>query len=298
MESFKRIMVALDQTLYDREVLLYTAHLVQLIRPQKIYFVHVDRDLEVADVFLKDISRHTPKDELLKIQVERDVDRYFANPFRISSKVEILEGKPLKTLTHWAKIKDIDLIVVGHKPLSDGSGVTAKKLLRESAASVLFVTPNEQLPVQRIVVPFDFSGPSDAALKIGLHFVKQLTQASLEAVHVFDVPIMNKYELQMDHSEITDKVFNHKRKVFQTYLEKQGLKNAGIGLELIENTHGRVAKYLADYVTQGQGTLVIMGASGHSGLDVFFLGSVTEKFLALNTNIPILVKRMKKNEES
>jgi nucleotide-binding universal stress UspA family protein len=295
MEVFKRIMVALDHTYFDRELLAFTSYLTQMAHPEKVYFVHVDRDLEMPDNLLYEEEsvkvRNIPKDEAIKTDLEKLVRKYFKEPQPISWQVEVIEGKPLQELLHWSRVKKIDLIITGHKKLSEGSGITARKLAREATCSVLFVPVGQKFPLQQIIVPFDFSGNSDCALKTAVQIVKETVGASVKAVHVFDVPIMNQYELTIDYQELVTNAFAYKKQLFDEYLQKQGLKHAGITLELIKNTTGRTASYLSDYAHTQQASLVVMGARGHSGLDAFLMGSVTEKFLALNSTVPTLVER-------
>ncbi|WP_020530696.1 universal stress protein [Flexithrix dorotheae] len=295
MPNFKRIMVALDNTYFDREVISFANYISELVSPEKVYFVHIDRDLEVPDYLnhqqREDTGVLIPKDEQLKIDIQKVVKQHFHNHTRVSIKVEIKEGTPLKELLHLSKVKHTDLIIVGHKKLSDGSGITANKLAREADCSILFVPEGQELPIKNMIVPFDFSGNSDHALKTGLTLNRKLADSEITVVHVYDVPLFSNYEINVNYEEMVKNVLNFKKSSFREYLEKQGFENAGIKVKFLANTSGRTVKYINDFILENKPGLVIIGAKGHSSWDAFLLGSVTEKLLSLNAITPILVER-------
>lgn len=288
-------MVALDNTYFDREVISFANYISELVSPEKVYFVHIDRDLEVPDYLNHEQREDTgvliPKDEQLKIDIQKVVKQHFHNHTHVSIKVEIKEGTPLKELLHLSKVKHTDLIIVGHKKLSDGSGITANKLAREADCSILFVPEGQELPIKNMIVPFDFSGNSDHALKTGLTLNRKLTDSEITVVHVYDVPLFSNYEINVNYEEMVKNVLNFKKSSFREYLEKQGFENAGIKVKFLANTSGRTVKYINDFILENKPGLVIIGAKGHSSWDAFLLGSVTEKLLSLNAITPILVER-------
>ena len=301
MEMFNRIMVALDHTYFDREILQFVNQMTALVNPEKIYFVHVDRNLEMPDYLNFEYSQSntaviTPKDELLKETIKKEVIKHCGYWDNNLMKIIIAEGRPLHELLHWSKVKKIDLIFVGNKKISEGSGITGNKLAREANCSIMFVPEGAQFPLNNVLIPFDFSGNADQALKTGLLIKKMSDDINLTALHVFDVPMFNDYNISVNYNELVDEVRVFKEKSFKEYLEKEGLDKCEIKPVLLENANGRTAKYINDYILENKVDFTIIGAKGHSAWDAFLMGSVTEKLLSLNTTNPIMVLR-KKNRE-
>lgn len=289
-------MVALDHTYFDREVLRFANYIKKLVNPQMMYFVHIDRNLEMPDYLNFEnagtqTTVATPKDELLKKSITKEVKKFFGNWNDRVMKVEIAEGRPLNELLHWSRVKKIDLILVGNKKISDGSGITGNKLAREAGCSVMFVPENANLPLKNIIIPFDFSGNADYALKAALSMKKEISDSNLTALHVFDVPLFNNYEININYRELVKNVLVFKEKSFNEYLEKEGLNKESINPVFLENASGRTAKYINDYLLKEAADLAVVGAKGHSAWDSFLMGSVTEKLLSLNNTNPILVVR-------
>ena len=63
-----------------------------------------------------------------------------------------MEGIPYEKLIHWIKVKEIDLLVVGHKEVSDGSGITAKRVARTSKCNVIFVPEDFNKKLEYLVL--------------------------------------------------------------------------------------------------------------------------------------------------
>lgn len=298
MEMFKRVLVALDHTIFDRELMAFASYFARLTHPEKLYFVHIDRNLEIPDylqsAFDNQAEVYLPKDELLKQDLEKTIDRYFKNDLNVPVSVEIREGKPLQELLHWIKVKKIDLAIVGNKKLSEGSGITANKLAREAPCSMLFVPHGQKFPPGQLIVPFDFSTSAGIALKTALQLSTDTGPVPVKVLHVFDVPVMHRHELTGNFGEVVKKVREFKKQSFQKFLDKEGLNSFGISVEMIENSTGKTAHHLNNSISEEENAMVLVGDKDHSLLSSFLLGSITEKLLALNNTVPILVRKSRR----
>ena len=49
------------------------------------------------------------------------------------------------------------------------------------------------------------------------------------------------------------------------------------------------AKFIMDYAKENKSDFIIIGAKGHTKVELLLMGSVTESFLQLNDTIPILI---------
>ncbi|MBT29403.1 MAG: hypothetical protein CMO01_07040 [Thalassobius sp.] len=299
MKLFNRMMVALDHTYFDREILRFANYMASMVNPEKIYFVHVDRDLEMPDYLNFEYSKNaaavaTPKDELLRGKIKEEVVKHYGNWDDKQMKVVIAEGRPLQELLHWTNVKKVDLILVGNKKISEGSGITGNKLAREANCSIVFIPENAHLPFENVLIPFDFSGNADQALKTGLLLKKAIGDITLTSLHVFDVPMFNNYNVSVNYRELVGDVHKYKVKAFKEYLGKEGLDHCNIKQVFLENTTGRTAKHINDFILNNNIDFTIVGAKGHSAWDAFLMGSVTEKLISLNTTNPIMVMRKKK----
>ena len=64
---------------------------------------------------------------------------------------------------------------------------------------------------------------------------------------------------------------------------------SNISIALYEKSLPGTARYIMEYAKTNNNDLVVMGAKGHTKVELLLMGSVTESFLQLNNSIPTLV---------
>ena len=65
------------------------------------------------------------------------------------------------------------MLVVGKKEVSEGSGITARRVARNAACNILFLPVNSFQEVEHLIVPIDFSSNSLQALHTAPGYQKQ-----------------------------------------------------------------------------------------------------------------------------
>lgn len=295
MHTFNRILVAMDYSEMDRQLLEYLKVLKTASAPkeakQKLYCLHVVPSLEVP-AFANDIRLEpTPIDVKLKEGLAMEIEEVL-NEGEFETSFEVIEGKPTKQLLHWVENKEIDLTVVGRKEVSSGSGVSARRFLRQSPSSVLFVPPKANTNPGKLLVPVDFSDHSVAALEKTIEFARNLPyRPDIEVLHVYDVPTDIHFKISRTYEQWAKMVRENVESFFPSFLRNVRAEGLSLKPVLIENTHFNTALHVKEYAEKTRADLVVIGAKGHSALSAFFLGSVTEKFMVYNAAIPTLVVR-------
>jgi nucleotide-binding universal stress UspA family protein len=129
-------------------------------------------------------------------------------------------------------------------------------------------------PITRILVPVDFSGHSDRALRYAATLAGQVG-ASVELLHVVDDFTYGAYsEVYVPNiPDITQEAIN-------TALERlTAIKNAifphGADVECVAFAGGP-APTIVDHATEGRFDLIVMGTHGRTGLLHLLMGSVAE----------------------
>lgn len=295
MKKFNRIIVALDGTDFDKKLLSYFSHFTSITFPKKVYFVYVDPDLETPpnmDIVYKDENgKAIPKDELLKKVFTQRVIESFSNHYEVEFEVNVLEGKPLPALLHWAKVKDVDLFVLGNKKMSEGSGVVANRIARNTKAAVLFVPETSTKHFNTFLVPIDFSAYSELAMSGALELGREVDQATLIAFNVFDVPMTGYPMVNMNYERFVKNMAAFKQEAFDEYIKQFDVDNITIKTDYVENTENNVAKHINAYAHKNKVDLIVMGAKGHGLVERMLMGSVAEKLVSYDKEIPVLILR-------
>ncbi len=296
MNQITRVLVALDYSTMDDQLLTFSRQLTELMDVEEIYFVHVIPDLFFPNKsempLAGDLLVSAPIDEKVEITIKKKVARFFTNhPNKITISVDILEGVPFEKILNWISIKHIDLLVTGRKKQSEGSGLTAKRVAHQTDCHVLFVPEESTLSPKNIMVPIDFSVHSVNAIRMALAFKRRIPNVNIQVVHSMRF-LSYDYYYGLDDDPIFRKAFQaQKMEDYETMLEEHHLTTEDIELVFLDNPQINAARDLHEYAKEEKADLVIMGAKGHTGFKYFFYGSVTERFVGLCESIPIFVVR-------
>ncbi len=292
--TFRRILVALDLSAMDQQVLRYVADMQAVWGTEKIYFVHIMPDFTVpknADVeFHKLFSSEYPVDEKVRDKLALDVQEFFDDLKGIELTVEIIEGKPYDKILHWIKVKEIDLLVVGHKQESEGSGITPRRVARHANCSILFVTEHAAVP-NHILVPLDFSDNSLRALQFAVHLSHTLPDANVETLHVVEAPPEKYYMRTAPTSGFRAILMESAKKAFEKMLKENNLADEEINAVFVDDDYLNIATRISDYMEGNSADLLVVGAQGHTGFEKLLFGSVTERLVEQCKTKPIMIIR-------
>jgi len=145
------------------------------------------------------------------------------------------------------------------------------------------------MPVQRILLPVDYSSCSRAALSFALDLAQKY-QAALDVVHVWDRPaymtdaVMMSAEAVPAHS-LFHLIEANAQRDLNEFLQ-------GVRLPAGDALSGRLldgdpASALLHELKRGKHDLVVVGTHGRTGLSHLMLGSVSEK-LARLAPVPVV----------
>ena len=296
MNSLKRIMVGLDLSEMDETLIRYTAYLCSISEIEKVYFIHAEKSLDIPAEVLENMPDGIPADEKLKGALEEKVFQHFGPGSPTQVAIQVVEGTPLKELLHWSKIKQIDMILVGRKLRLRGSGVLAHKILRSGRMSVLFVPENAHPVLNHIVVSVDFSEYSLMALDRILHSALTRPEVQITCLHIYQVPT-GYITLGMSYEDFDERMQGFARDKFDQVLARFPELGSRATLKLVkQGNEDDMGELIVVETKRAQADMLVIGAKGKSAAALFVLGSVTEKILRHNDDIPMIVYK-KSNEK-
>lgn len=297
MYTLKKLLVTMDFTRMDEIQVRYTAFLCSLLSIEKVYFVYVRRKQDIPQEVLQSLKlTEVPLTHPEALQeMQKLVRHYFGSIKNVQTEVLVKDGDPLKELLKVTKQHDIDLIVTGRKMRLRGSGILSHKLVHTSGVSVLLIPETAVHKLQHVVVSLDFSEYS----KMTLAYVQQLasTRPDLEitCLHVYEVPTgyitlgvsYEEFEARIRH--FAEEKFD---KLMSVFPELQGRADLCLVRKNIQDDTGEVVVREAK---RARADLLVVGARGMFGATLLLMGSVSEKVIRKNDEIPLLIFK-KKNE--
>ncbi|WP_266205463.1 universal stress protein [Pontibacter kalidii] len=297
MNRINRLMVGLDLTAMDDSMVHYAAFISRELHIGTVYFIHVEKSLEVPSELLHGLERSgLPADEGIREMIMTKVGPAFQQLPQVHVEVLVEEGTPLKELLHWAKVKEIDLLLMGRKLRLRGTGVLAQKVLRTGRISVLFVPENTEPRLRNVVVSTDFSDYSVMAVERVLQVANEKTDIRVVLLHAYQVPTGYR-TLGMSYESFDERMRGFAQGKYEKLTQRFPQMGGRTELALVrQEDEDDIGELVVVEAKRNRADLLVIGAKGMSAAALFVLGSVTEKILRHDLDIPLLVFK-KKDED-
>jgi nucleotide-binding universal stress UspA family protein len=142
----------------------------------------------------------------------------------------------------------------------------------------------------RILVPTDGSSGADRAVE---HAVDLATTYGAE-LHVLYVVNVASLSAEVHSPQVVENFEEEGGEI--TYEVAERAANAGVEDVREEVVHGVPHEAILEYADEEGMDLVVMGTHGHTGLDRYLLGSVTEKVVR-SSDVPVLTVRLHEDKD-
>lgn len=291
-----RFLIGLDNSKADESLISYICRLSRHISIDNVYFVHINPNLELpSEISQKYKELLSPVDEGIKRSIE-DKIKSQAEENGLKYEIIVKEGDSVKDLLKLGKIKQVDALIFGKKPLEEGSGLIPSKIASRSPFSVMMVpTP---LPhgydLRKVMVATDFSDYAHLALEQALTMTES-SSAEVLVHHVYEVPI-GYYKTGKSFDEFASIMKGHAEKDMKKFLQSFSESMARITPVYSLREKTRIGDLLWKAADEHKVDLVIIGSKGRTAASAMLMGSVADSTLHQDFKHPVLV--MKKPKEN
>ncbi len=300
MEPIRKLLIALDFTEADQNLLRYAQFLSESLRPEAIHFIHALKPEWVPDAMEENYKGHIKKpiEEQLEEDIQEQIKAFFWEDQTALEPV-VRKGQPLETVLKYSHDADIDLIIVGEKQEEKGSGILASQLTRKATCSILYVPDIQKEPrIENVMVPLDFSPYSEMALEFTQNLDKNQPIGKFFHLNIFQsVP---SYNMMKTYGQMRSTMEANAKEAYQQYLDKMELN---IDQDKIYplfrlDEKNRPARLILEEAGKNYCDLIVIGSKGQSSTAAMFLGSTTEKLLKQDKHIPVLILKQKGENQS
>lgn len=296
--KIKSAIVALDLTDSDENILEYVNYLKQEITINFLTFVHISEQenlLSRITNFLSGPQFKLPSSNFLLEDLESHfkelIEKHLQDISSEKYKIMVQVGPILEKLLNIIEEKKADLVILGKKKTASGNGILTRNLLRKSNENILLVTEKFRKKIETITVFIDFSEYSANALKIALSINQTLNKpAKIICLHVYELPDLDFHKINKTYEQMKAIVEEDIHEAFDNFINENVLSSKDmIQIKIIKKSFLNIASNLYSISKHTKSDLIVMGAKGHSRIEIFFLGSVTENFILLNDSIPTMI---------
>lgn len=296
MEAIKRVLVALDLTEMDEVLMRYIARISNDIDLEKVYFFNVMKSMELPDKILKKYpDLVAPMDESTKKDIQFTIDQEVGDQLKAPYEIKVTDGHVAEKILKWAKIKEVDMILMGRKSGLEGDGITSGKVVRLAPCSVVFVP--EVLPEDRyhMVVPIDFSPASKQAFEFAIYAAQKNPELQITGLNIYEVPT-GYHMLGQSYEEFAEIMKNNAKESWEDFIKDYNLKGLKVECKFELNEDTSKAKKIFQFALDQKASSIAVGSKGRTTAAAFLIGSIAEKLIKYNTKIPqIVVKQRNQN---
>jgi nucleotide-binding universal stress UspA family protein len=295
--SINQALVCFDLSDSDEKLSEYLNFITPKLHIGSLFFLHVIKKPDFLSVITgaekSNIhSEFVLNEDILKL-FRKNIESKISNLGDHFTEYEIQEGSPANKILEAVEEHHADLVVIGKKSGTDSNGFLLKSLSRHCKSNLLIVPTQAQQKIENIFVAIDFSENSGKALQKAIQLNYQLNEAAkISCFHVYEMPDLSYYKINKTYDQLRNIIEADMNEAFERFLEKYApdmgdmiQKKSILRTQL--STAGQLVSLCDDY----KADLVIMGAKGHSAINSFLIGSITEKFIQMNEKSAVLIVR-------
>ncbi len=290
MNPFNRLLVALDLRENDDMLIKHASLIAKQFGTERIYFLHAVDNLEEEEQVMAKYgltSKAEPLDEQVMEKLNSEISHQF--PENCELEAGIVEGKPFDALIHWAKVKQVDTMILGRRKMGQQSGIVSRKLVRNSPCSVMFLPTSSSANYKKVLVPIDFSPFSKELIEIAAGARMQSKEMTMGTVFIDDKKTLKKFSKSNQYAS-GDIEAAEAADLFFRQFPKPNLRET---FAVTDNPHKNIAQRIAEYAWEKNYDFVLAGSLGYSNVGEFIIGSVAEKLSEIDDDLPLLIIKPK-----
>lgn len=295
MGEIKRVLVAVDLTEMDETLVQYVAMLSNNISLDKVYFFNVLKNLELPDAILKKYPNLVaPLDEATTKEIQYTIDEAAGNQLKAEYEINVTEGNRAEQILKWARIKEVDLIVLGRKSGLEGEGIVSGKVIKLAPCSVIMVPEVLPQSLKKIVIPIDFSAASKLAFDFSIMLYSNIPGLKITCLNIYDVP--SGYSISgKSYDEFAEIMKHNAQESIDEFLSEYNTKGTEVEAKIELDENGHIAKKIYQFSIKEKASAIVIGSKGRTQAAAVLIGSIAEKLINLNAQLPLIVVKERRH---
>lgn len=294
MYSMKRLLVIMElNDDHDDVVCKYVDRLCDIQSFESITFLHVASNIEMP----KEISEKypqliTPIDESIKDAILLKVQGYdnITKQKNISVKVE--SGVKLKTISHFIREDDSDLLVLSRGSAKKAQISLLKKIVRNAACAISIIPSSIPDIIRTILVPLDFSANSFRALDHARSLASRWDNINILGLHIYKVP-QGYRKVGLKYDEFAEEMKKSIEHDYAAFLKEHDVNENELTMHYLLKKGNEAPNLINQFSFSNHVDMIVVGSRGHNVLSSFVLGSTTEGLISEDKYVPLTVVKNK-----
>ncbi len=179
---------------------------------------------------------------------------------------------------------------MGRKKSLRGSGIVSSKIARRCPCSLLLVTQDFRSDYKKVLVPVDFSAHAAQAMQRAQE-LSSAPSTELLMLHVFRVPA-GYSRIGKSYEEFKQIMESHARKDGRRFLDKYNFP-PDTPCVYLATDDGKQAELTYAFAEENGVDLMVIGSRGRTAAAAVLIGSMAEKIVYRDSEIPVLIVKSK-----
>ncbi len=294
METTEKVLVCLDFSQADTTLIAYADFLTDLMPIKEITFFHVEKEMDLPDELQRILAAEEQSfDDFLLAKMKESVTKILAekkNDYQVHYVLK--KGAPMEQVVKYAHVEDTDLVLIGRKNKSEGSGILLTRLARKIHCSFIIVPEETELFLDDILVCADFSEWSKRALECAVEISSHDERTAVYCQHIYEVP-HGYHKIGKSFTEFAKIMKKHALRRYQEFIKNIDKKGVTVAPIITLHKHGNDTSIIKDTASSVGANLVILGSKGKTFTSSIFLGSFAEKLVREDFKMPLMIVKAK-----
>jgi len=307
VEKINNVVVGLDHTDLDTELVQYAGFLADTTEIEHIHFVHVV-NLHLPAKVLAEFP-DLEKEALAERKKELDdlVAKYYHPEHKVAySSIIVQSSNNLKGLLEAIGKYDADLVVIGRLKKRDNTSVIIQRLARRAPCQILIVPEGTYkkiaggAQIKTLLVPIDFSEYSAMGLERALAIArrnKSKNEIEIVCQYVFRLPSGYHFTGKSE-KEFSEIMCNNAKESYSEFISKIDTEGVKVRIVYSRDINDDFTSDIRDLAHKIDADGIVIGSKGRTATAALFLGSFAEKLITNTTKFSLLVVRKKKDYDS
>ncbi len=286
--SLKKIIVCLDYSSKDPEVIENASTISKISEADEIIFINVIKEFNLPDQVKKEFPHLIDKAiEERKKELGGMIDDHF--DAKKKWKLIVTQGSITKEILSVATNEKADLIIMGRNKGSHS--VLSARIARRSPCNLLLLPQNIKIKFNKILIPVDFSDYSELSLNRVLKFTENI-DSTIYLENIINVPSSYRYSGK-SYSEFGEIIKGHVQKDLDFLLKKVTPKTQKLVPLFTLDKGEKITELIWKESQKKKVDLIVIGAKGRTSASAIFIGSKAERMIRVNNEIPMMIIRKK-----
>ncbi|MCF8335762.1 MAG: universal stress protein [Bacteroidales bacterium] len=295
IKNLKTMLVCLDLTDIDPNLIDYAAFLSQSLGMDKVIFIHAIQAYDLPD---KSSKKFPDLKTDLRQRIEDEINSVVSNHFKKNIETEVItkieDEDAANMIIDFTRKESVDLALIGQKYGEDRTGHYGHKIAAEALTDLMFIPEEPDLSLDTILCAVDFSKVSEKAFRRCLNISKAVN-TKLICYYLYDTQKSYFPATTFKTKGMLEKrIYNR----FRKFLAKFGLNPDDVELRIgVSEEFKSQAEKLYEEAEAQDVDLLVVGARGKTSVVTSLLGNVTEGLRKMEKQMPIMIMKNVKTKE-